>query len=787
MTSGDAGGRAFPRVSDRYRMVRELGHGGMATVYLAADVRYEREVAIKVLSPEISQGMAAERFLREVSVAAKLTHPHIVPLLDSGETDGVLWFAMPVLEGQSLRARLDREPQLPLAEAVRIAREVASALSYAHAHDVVHRDIKPENVLLSGGVATVADFGLAKGIAASGSDALTLTGMSVGTPYYMSPEQATGSEAVDGRSDIYSLGCMLYEMLTGEPPYVGKTAQAIIAKSLTDPIPSARRLRGAIPAAVDDVIAKALARNAVDRYATGDEFIEALTLAAGSDARLDRAPARGSRWTSRRVAAAVVGTLLVAAGAVALARRPATAVLAAAHRPRSIAVLPFVNASGDKAQEYFSSGMTDELIGALSKVKRLRVAARASSYALRDHASTPIYIGRKLNVEAVLEGTVDRSGDRVRVTAELVNAEDGYVVWNDTYERRVSDVFALQQQITTAIVEAVKLEVGDAAAVVQRPTEDLQAYEMYLKGRHAWDTRTAESLEEATSWFGKAVERDPRYARAWSGLADVYIVQALNLYAAPDVAMPKGKAAALRALALDSTLAEAHTSLGTVRFLYDRDYAGAQASYDRAIALDSTYPPAHYFYALYLATRDSARAEREALLAETLDPLSPPLAQGTGIVRVSDGNFAAAVAPLRAAVALAPKYYFAHAWLGLALARAGGGAEAVAEARRAVALNPANTLVLGFLGEVYALTGDRAAALTVVAKLDSLSATRTISNLHVARILDRLGDTERAFVFLDRAMAAHEGQLTQLNWPGTFTHARGDPRFQRLVKAVGLE
>ena len=773
-------------ISDRYTIVRELGRGGMATVYLARDVRYERDVAIKVLSPEISQGIAGDRFLREISVAAKLTHPHIVPLLDSGETPGMLWFAMPVLEGQSLRDRLDREPQLPLADAVGIARDVALALGYAHAHGVVHRDIKPENVLLSGGSAAVSDFGLAKGIAAGGTDSLTMTGITVGTPFYMSPEQATGAESIDGRSDIYSLGCMLYEMLTGEPPYVGKTMQAVIAKRFTDPIPSARRLRPSIPPAVDDVIARALAHAPVDRYATGEEFADALALAAGSDGRIAVAPSGAGRRTRRLAIGAAVGVLAIGA-AFALYRLRGGGAGGASSRPRSIAVLPFANMSGDKEQDYFSSGMTDELLNALSKVKRLRVAARASSYSLRDHAADVRYIGQKLNVEAVLEGTVQRSGDRVRVSAELVNVADGFRVWGDTYERKMSDVFALQEQIASAIVAAVRLEVGDQAAIVKRPTEDVMAYEMYLKGRHAWDTRTAASLDSAAMWFGRAVERDPLYARAWSGLADVYIVQSLNLYVAPDAAMPKGKAAALRALGLDSTLAEAHTSLGTVRFLYDRDYAGAQASYDRAIASDSTYPSAHYFYALFLATRDATRAEREARLAQTLDPLSPPIAQATGIVRVSAGNFAGAIAPLRAAVALEPRYYFPHAWLALALAHTGAGTEAVAEARRSVELNPANTLVLGFLGEVYAITGDRPAALAVVARLESLSASRPVPNVQIARIFDRLGDTERTFAWLDRAVAAHEGQLTQLRWPDTFEHVRGDARFQRLLQQVGLQ
>ena len=782
MTSADF------RVSDRYDIVRELGRGGMATVYLATDTRYQRDVAIKVLHPVFASSVMADRFLREIDVAAKLTHPHIVPLLDSGSTDERLWFVMPVLDGQSLRERLEHERQLPVSDAVRIACEVASALSYAHARGVVHRDIKPENVLLSGGAAAVADFGLAKGLEASGSSArLTQSGMIVGTAYYMSPEQATGDEVVDGRSDVYSLGCMLYEMLTGEPPYMGNTMQAVIAKRFSDPVPSARRLRDAVPPAVDDVIRKALTKLPVDRYQTADDFATALVRAAGSDANTasHRVPGiphlgRTRAWQVLGFVAALIVALI--AGSRLTKRWGDTA----PHAPRSIAVLPFTNLSDDKSQEYFSAGMTDELLGALSAVKQLRVAGRTSSYAMRDRSSDVREVGRKLNVEAVLEGTVRKSGDEVRISAELVNVSDGFQIWNKTYERKLTDVFSLQEEIARAIVSAIQIQLGTKQQIVHRSTENVDAYETYLRGRHALDTRSAASIAEAADDFRSAVDRDPLYARAWSGLADVYIFQGLNFYALPAETYPKAKAAALRALELDSTLAEAHTSLASVRFLYDRDFAGAARSYDRAIALDPKYPQAHYFYSIFLASRNEERAEHEAIMAHELDPLSPPLAQALGMVRVSAGRYADAVPTLRAAVALEPNYYFSHAWLALALAHSGAPDEAVAEARKSVSLNPGNTLVLAYLGEVYAMTGDKTAALQVAAQLDTISATRPVCGVYVARIFDRLGDNDHAMQWLDRAVKAHEGQLAQILWPDAFPHLRSDPRFQKLSKQLGL-
>ena len=798
MSERGADGGAAPQISDRYSIVRQLGRGGMAAVYLAHDTRYDRDVAIKVMHSEIASGVGADRFLREISVAAKLTHPHIVPLLDSGATGNTLWFAMPVIDGQSLRERLEREHQLPVAEAVRIAMDVAGALAYAHAHGVIHRDIKPENVLLSSGSAVVADFGLAKGLEAGGAESLTNTGIAVGTALYMSPEQATGADVLDGRSDIYSLGCMLYEMITGEPPYVGKTVQAVIAKRFSDPVPSARRLRGTISPQLDDIISCALAKAPADRFPTADAFVEALAqaMAAGVSTSNPSASATSAsagvfapaRSPARRQA--VVAGLLTAAVLLAALgfwrfgpRRDATD----PHRPRSIAVLPFANESNDKDQEYFSAGMTDELLSALSAIKQLRVAARTSSYAVRNQASDVRQIGRTLNVESVLEGTVRKAGDHVRVSVELVSTSDGFRIWGATYDKNVSDVFAMQEQIAQAVVSSIKLQLSDQRAIVRQSTGDVEAYQMYLRGRHAVDQRTPAALQEATEWFRKATDRDPLYARAWSGLADVYILQGLNFYAPPKDAFAKGEAAARRALSLDSTLAEAHTSLGAVLYLYDRDFARAESEFDRAIALDPSYPTAHYFYSLMLTGRDFDRAKAEAERAQALDPLSPPVAQALGLVLVGNAHYAEAVPTLRAATQLDPDYYFPHAWLGAALAHSGDPAEAVSEARRAVALNPGSTLVLAFLGEVYATTGDRKSALAIVAKLDSISRVRPVCGTYVARLLDRLDDPDAAFRWLDYAAAQREAQLAQMRYPDTFPHISKDPRFQVLMRRLGLQ
>ncbi len=802
MTSGDSAPFRNIAISERYRVLRELGHGGMATVYAALDSRYDREVAVKVLDPDLSAGLAAERFLREIAAVAKLTHPHIVPLLDSGDTAGRLWFVMPLLEGDSLRARLIRDKQLPVGEAVRIAREVAAALAYAHGRGVMHRDIKPENILLSGGSAAVADFGLVKMLTSAEGESLTKTGIAVGTTLYMSPEQASGAEAVDARSDIYSLGCMLYEMLAGEPPFTGSSPQAVMSKHFLDPVPRAGRLRGTVPPDLDDVIGRAMAKLPADRWPDANAFAEALgrVVTSGSHSALTahtpvrpvgttpRLPAHSENSRAiRRTRPAIAASLAIAVAIALIAWRVvAWRAAAPSGAPRSIAVLPFQDLSATRSDEYFSTGMTDELLGALSSISGLRVAARNSSYAFKDRVAEYQQIGAALKVDALLEGSVRREGDQVRVLAQLVSVADGSSLWSSSFQRTRGDVFALQEEIARAIVTALQLTLAKQQTLVQQSTHDVEAYDLYLKGRAGWTKRTPASLLEAEQYFKKAVDKDPTYARAWAGLADVYIVQALNYFAAPGENFALGKAAALKALALDSMLAEAHASLGTVHFYYDRDWDAANASYRRAIALDPNYPTTHYFYALFLSARRDPAAMAEAEKARALDPLSPPVAQGPGIIFVQDARYSEAIAPLRVAIALNPRYYFPHNWLSIALAHSGAKAEALAESKLAVELAPDNMLAFAISGYVDAVVGERSAAVAVITKLDAFSRTRTVPYHYVARIYDALGDTAQALRYTQRAVDAGEGQLSQLRVEPRMHTIEKDPRFQAILKRLNI-
>src|SRR5438132_1381929 len=488
-------------LADRYAIDRELGHGGTATVYLAQDLKHGRSVAVKVLRPELAAALGAERFLREIEIAARLTHPHILPLHDSGEAAGFLYYVMPFVQGESLRDRLHREPQLPIDEAVKIAREVATALSYAHSQDVVHRDIKPENILLSGGEAVVADFGIARAIVAAGAEQLTDTGLAVGTPGYMSPEQATGAEHLDGRSDVYSLGCVLYEMLAGHPPFLGTTAQEILARHTLDPVPPLRTIRPELPAAVDRAVGKALAKAPADRFATAAPFVESMTQASTPPSFARRA-ARPAVFVAAGVAALVTGYVL-------LTRRSGSS-----DEPGpSIAVLPFKNIGGDVNNEPFSDGMTDEITTALGKVEGLRVAARSVAFRFKGKNVVPEEIGRQLHV-LYLQGRyffAKRDSASLRKAQEYfesaIHKDSTYALaWSglsDAYSHRAVWGYVAPHDIfPKAKAAALRARALDSTLV------EVHTSLGFIAQFYDWDWPTAGRE------FDQALRIDPRYAEA---------------------------------------------------------------------------------------------------------------------------------------------------------------------------------------------------------------------------------------------------------------------------------
>src|SRR6266513_2748956 len=769
-------------LADRYTIERELGRGGMATVYLAQDRKHHRQVAIKVLKPELAAVLGPERFLREIDTAARLNHPHILPLHDSGEAEELLFYVMPYVEGESLRDRLSREKQLPLGDALQIAREVADALSYAHSHDVVHRDIKPENILFEAGHAVVTDFGIARAITAAGGEKLTGTGIAVGTPAYMSPEQAAASARVDERSDIYSLGCVLYEMLAGEPPFTGPSAESIVRQHLAAAPPQVSAMREAVPPAIEQAIERALVKTPADRFATAAELVEGLAAPA------PRVRATGRRTSRLAAVAGLAATLLAAAaGLFVLSRLHGTPALPG-RTGQSIAVLPFVNVSGAPQEEYLSDGISEELINALSKLPQLKVVARPSSFAFKGKNEDVRQIGQALQVATVLGGSVRRAANRLRVTAQLTDARNGYNLWSETYDREMGDVFAVEDEISHAIMRALQVQLasGDSVALLRRPPRDPEAYELYLKGRYFYNEGGFGPVQQALAYFQQALAHDSNYALAYAGIADAYQSLTWSTYLLPREGMPKAKAAVLKALALEPTLADAHASLGDQLCVYDWDASAAERELRRAIELNPSVANAHYFYANCLAAHgrlDEALAE--ARRAHELDPLNPDVATGLPWALYVARRYDEAIAVQQKSLDLEPGSAHAHMLLALPLAGKGSYAEALAEARKMAALAGDAPNFAGILGYVAGRAGERAEALHILRALERRPPGNTAFAIALVHL--GLGNNEQALRSLQAAYEERAEWLVLVTPAPLFDPLRPDPRFSALMRKVGIE
>ena len=776
-------------LADRYAIQRELGRGGMATVYLARDVRHDRMVALKVMRPELAAAIGNERFLREIQIAARLHHPHVLALYDSGEAGGFLYYVMPYVEGESLRDRLDRDHQLPIDDALQIAREVADALSYAHSHDVVHRDIKPENILLSSGHALVADFGIARAITAAGGERLTETGLSIGTPSYMSPEQAAGNSSIDGRSDIYSLGCVLYEMLAGEPPHMGPNAQAIIAKRLTEPVPSLRETRETIPPETDAALSRALARVPADRYATATEFAAALAPAVTASGATPAAAAPTGRNPILLAAISTVALVAVVIIVMLLARGN-TPAAPTDDRP-TLAVLPFENL-GAPEDEYFADGITEEMTSRLAEISGLGVTSRTSTLRYKGTQRALREIGDELNVRYVLEGTVrtDRSPDgtgQVRVTPQLIRVSDDTHLWTDRYTASLApgEIFAVQAQIAEQVATALDVTLlgADREALRDVPTANTEAHDAYLLGRFYWNKRGAENLEVAARHFGRAVELDPDFAEAYTGLADTYSLY--GYYAVPGItrveAYARAELAARRAIALDSTLAAARASLGNILTYGLWDWEGAEREFQHALALDPDYAVARYWYAellIILGRNEDAIAQAERAIAS--DPASPVARHLLGVALLRVGRPDEGIAREREAVELEPGFSFA--WAALAFAHLAGGQfdDAAREFVRAGVPENLSALTVDAVRDSTA----RAGAVAAISNYEAPGAEPDPTFLAEWYLV--VGAIDSMFNLLEEAYEVRsEALIFDLRDP-VFDPIRSDPRYIDLMRRLRL-
>jgi serine/threonine-protein kinase len=741
-----------------YTLERELGGGGMSRVFVAEERRLGRKVVIKVLPLDLAGAISTERFEREIQLAARLQHPHIVPILAAGDASGLPFYTMPFVQGETLRDRMAREGRLPLADALRIAAEVADALACAHGAGVMHRDIKPENVLLSAGHAMVADFGIAKAISASrtradGDAGLTQLGTSLGTPAYMSPEQAAGESELDGRTDVYSLGCVLYEMLAGRPPFTGPNASSVIAKRFMETPALLRTVDGSIPADVERIAARAIAREPDDRYATAHELLRALADAAasrsGPHAWADDTP--------------------------------------------SVAVLPFTNLSASAEDEYFSDGMTDEVINALARLPGLRVAARTSAFVFKGQRVDLRSIAGQLRVRSILEGTVRRAGSRVRISVQLVSAADGLHLWSERYDGDLADVFAVQDEIAQAIARALPERLGGGgathrttapAAVPERALVDPAAYDMYLRGRFLFEQHHP---VEAVASFGRAVQLDPGFARAhaWGALADM---MAANLYMVPVlVAYPRARVAGDRARALDPRLPEG-LIVGAVQALwFDRDWRRSEALAREALAVAPGFTIAYEFLGWsMLVSRRFADAIAAFDRAIALDPLSDFMLGNVAIALVFSGRAPRAVQEVRRGLLRSPGNGTLHQRLGFALLASGAMAEARVELERALELIPRMHQATTVLACVYAAVGDTAGARRLLAEAEASVTGAQGSAYELACVHLALGDVDAALTWLERAFEARDVWVTWLHLDPRLGALHGDPRFTDLVRRLGF-
>ena len=783
-------------LGEAYTIERELGGGGMSRVFAAHENALSRKVVVKVVAQDLAEGVSVDRFNREIMMAAGLQHPHIVGVLSAGETDGLPFFIMPFVEGDSLRDRLAGGP-LPVPEAVSVLRDVGRALGYAHERGIVHRDVKPDNVMLSHGAASIMDFGVAKALGSAketeevdtqAGTALTRVGTSVGTPAYMAPEQAAGEDDIDHRADIYALGITAYEMLAGKPPFHDRPTRALMAAHLTERPPPLEAQRHGVPAALVTLVNRCLEKEPADRPQSAAELVDALAdpaVVSGEtkSAVLPAAPSKRPRWMVWVAPAAVV---VVAAGWWLLRG----AFEAAPAPERSIAVLPLVNVGGDTADTYFADGMTDELITALQRVPDLRVASRTAAFSMKGSTSSPQDIGRQLNVSTLLEGTVRRGGDRLRLTAQLVNADDGFALWSQTFETDMQDVFAVQDSIARSIVGALTERFGGAvvATEVETPpaTEDLEAYDLYLRGRYFFAQRGADALRRSVDFFERAIERDSQFAEAYTGLADAYGLLPLYSATPPDSVIPAALAAANRAISLDSTLAAAYASRGNLR-TSGWNWEEAEADFRRALELDPEYATARQWLGeLMLVVGRNEDAERELGQATRLDPLSPVMAGSHATALVLTGRRDSAMRQARRAVELSPSAV-THMMLGNTLIYSDSATAAAREFERAVVFAEGVAAPKGMLGYAYARAGRADTANAILVRLQA-EPDRPGNAVAIARIHLGFDRPDSAMHWLSYAVERRDPFFNSEGLAApAFDQLRRDPRFRSLVRRLRLD
>jgi serine/threonine protein kinase/Tfp pilus assembly protein PilF len=790
-----------------YRILSTLGRGGMGVVYKAEDPRLGRTVALKFLSEELSRdSLAVERFEREARAASGLNHPHVCAVYDIGEHAGRQFIVMEFLEGTALQQHIAGRP-LPLAQVLELGIQIADALAAAHAAGIVHRDIKPANIfVVASGAAKLLDFGLATahdprqlevpGVDSAGMTVQQLTspGVVLGTIAYMSPEQVRG-DTLDARTDLFSLGAVLYEMATGRQAFSGTTSGTIHDAILNRAPIGAAHVNPEVPARLEDIINRALERDRGLRYQNASDLRADLQrlrrdIASGRIAARDEdtpgiARPRGAWWRRRPTAlvAGLVALIAVLAAGIHFATPPVrgTAI-------DSVAVLPFVNDSGNTDTEYLSDGITESLINNLSQLRNLHVAARSTVFRYKGKSVDPQTVGQALRVRAVVSGRLLQREDTLIVRTELMDVSDGSQLWGGEYTSKASNVFQLQIDLSREISEKLRLRLTDEdkQRLTKRYTENNDAYRLYLQGRYQWNKRSPEGSRKAIDYLNQAVGRDPAYALAYAGLADAYNLGSFFNVARPRDIMPKAKAAAIRALEIDPGLAEAHIALGYASFTYDWDYPAATRHFEQARALNAGVVENHPLYPFYLTVGGRhAEAIQAARQAFDRDPVSASLSHTLAVQLSLAGRFDDAIKECQKTTELDSNYTVAYQLMANLYAAKGMHREALLALEKALAdSRDPNTLALA--GYVRAGLGQRGEALRIVEQLENASTERYTPALSMATVYSGLGDKDQAFAWLDKAYEERSNRLAYLNTDPVWIPLRKDRRFDELLRRIGL-
>ncbi len=766
-----------------YKIISSIGRGGMGEVYRAQDPRLGRDVAIKVLRQIFATN--ADRlslFQQEARITAALSHPNILAVYDVGTAELSPYVVSELLEGETLRDRLNCGA-IPVGKAIDLGLQVASGLAAAHQKGIVHRDLKPENLFVTReGRIKILDFGLAqlatppvdKTAEIATVDYGTTPGVVIGTAGYMSPEQVRG-KSTDHRADIFAFGAILYEMLSGRRAFEGDTSADMLSAMLTHDPPDLSASNRAIPSALDRVVRRCLEKKVDERFQSVRDVAFALEAIS-----VDSVPSPGVRHRQKhpKNSANEAGQ-----------RSPAEIGLSGSRTQHSsIAVLPFANLSDSSESDYFSDGLAEELIGALAVVPGLHVAARTSSFHFRGAELDIREIGKELNVGSILEGSVRKSGTQLRIMVQLINVKDGFLLWSRKYDREMVDIFEIQEEIARTIVPEITRGREVSTALPPPVTRDPEAYDLYLQGRFLWNKRTAQDLQKAIDCFQRAIARDSGFAKALAGMADCYATQAIYGMRAPQQVIPLAKEAVTRALTIDAGLAEAHTSLGCIKAVYDWDWQGAEQDLRRAIAINPRYSIAHQWYATscLLPSKRFEEARAELELACGLDPFSLVIQTTVGLQLLLERNGDLAIAKLKKVLEVDENFGMAHYFLGQAYLEQSRHAEAIDELERAVDLTASSSETIAMLGCAHAVAGHRPKALRLLTQLNNRSRTSYVSAVLLAELLLALGEREQALESLQRAAEMRASDLVWIKVRPLFDDLRHEPKFAQICNEMRL-